>query len=350
MQDNALEIGSKRPNATTSMYLNRKKLYQKLEKERGSKVIAFVTGDRPGLETQIASDVYPLFAQHLDIIGTVPMITLVLHTRGGDTMAAWSIINLLRHFCDDYEVIVPIRAQSAGTLMCLGARKIIMTKQAILGPIDPSINNPLNPTHPANAASTLPVSVEFIQGFFSLAAEELGISDQEHKTAIFLKMAERIHPLVLGQAFRVRSQIKDLARKILSGRLDETKIDKIVAFLCADSGSHDYPIHRREAIEHGLPIDKPSPKLYELIKEIDAAIDADIQSSLPLDPPSVLGASASKKYNYTRSLVESVRGGSHSFQTEGVYSTIINPQDSLAPSIPAIQNIRQFEGWRHNQK
>ena len=183
-----------------------------------------------------------------------------------------------------------------------------------------------------------------------MAAEELGITDQAYKTAIFLKMAESIHPLVLGQAFRVRSQIQSLARKILSGRMDEGKIEKIVAFLCADSGSHDYPIHRREAREHGLPVDKPSPALYDLISEISSEIDADIQASLPLDPPSVLGASESTPYSYTRGLVESVAGGSQAFLTEGVYTSTVQQQPNSAQGVPAIRDIRQFEGWKHVQK
>lgn len=313
-------------------------------------MIAFVTGDRPGLQTQIATEVYPLFTHHLDELGPVKKISLVLHTRGGDTMAAWSIINLIRQFCDEYEVIVPLRAQSAGTLMCLGADKIIMTKQAMLGPIDPSINNPLNPTHPTNNASSLSVSVEFIQGYFALASEELGISEQEHKTGIFLKLAEKIHPLVLGHAFRVRSQIQTLARKLLIGRLDESKIEKIVAFLCADSGSHDYPIHRREAADHGLPIEKPSPELYELLKNLYNEMDADIQATVPLDPPSVLGAAKSKSYSYTRAFIESVTGGSHAFLTEGEYHSIVQPQPNSQQGVPAIQNIRKFEGWKHVSK
>lgn len=265
-------------------------------------------------------------------------------------MAAWSIINLLRHFCDNYEVIVPLRAQSAGTLICLGADKIIMTKQAMLGPIDPSINNPLNPTHPANNAASLPVSVEFIQGYFGLAAEELGISDQAHTTTIFLKLAEKIHPLVLGQAFRVRSQIQSLARKLLSGRLDEQRIEKIVAFLCADSGSHDYPIHRREAKEHGLPVEKPSVELYELIKNIHQEIEAEMQSSSKLDAAADLAGQATKDYSYTRALVESVDGGSHAFVTQGRYNSIVQPQQNSPAGIPAIQNIRSFEGWKHHAK
>jgi len=35
-------------------YADRKKLYRKVEKERESRVLAYVTGDRPGMETQIS--------------------------------------------------------------------------------------------------------------------------------------------------------------------------------------------------------------------------------------------------------------------------------------------------------
>lgn len=261
-------------------------------------------------------------------------------------MAAWSIINLVRHFCDDYEVVVPLRAQSAGTLMCLGAEKIVMTKQAMLGPIDPSITNPLNPTHPTNNAASLPVSVEFIQAFFALASDELAISDQANKTAIFLKMAEKIHPLVLGQAYRVRSQIQSLARKLLSGRMDEVKTERIVSFLCADSGSHDYPIHRREAREHGLPVETPTPALYDLIQNIYLAIDEDIQSSQRLDPSTVLGTNPTRNYSYPRAFIESVAGGSHAYLTEGIYRATVQPQPNHPQGVPAIQDIRQFEGWK----
>jgi ClpP class serine protease len=326
--------------------LARRHLYERLERERDSKVIAFITGDRPGLQMHISSEVYPLFTHHLDRIGAVPKISLFLHTRGGDTMAAWSIINLIRQFCDHYEVIVPMRAQSAGTLMCLGAKQIIMTKQAMLGPIDPSITNPLNPTHPTDTACSLSVSVEFIQGYFGLATEELGISDQQNKTAVFLKLAEKIHPLVLGQAFRVRSQIQSLARKLLAGKMDESKVESIVAFLCADSGSHDYPIHRREAESHGLPIEKPSPGLYQLIQEIYNAIEEEIQTALPLDAASFLGPSETKAYSYTRSLIESVSGGTHAFLTQGQYTMISQKRADAPDGVPAIQNLRTFEGWK----
>src|ERR1041385_5656462 len=114
--------------------------YKQLEEKRKSKLLVYITSDRRGLETQIASDILLYFANHLDKLGDSEKISLFLYTRGGSTIAAWSLVNLIRNFCKDFEVIVPFNCHSAGTLICLGANTIVMTKQATLGPIDPSTN------------------------------------------------------------------------------------------------------------------------------------------------------------------------------------------------------------------
>ena len=114
------------------LYKDRVELYKKLEKQLKSHVLVYVTGDRPGFETQIAGDTIDLFIEQLDKIGIVKKISLYLYTRGGDTAAAWNIINLLRQYCDELQVIVPHKAHSAGTIISLGANSIIMTKQATL--------------------------------------------------------------------------------------------------------------------------------------------------------------------------------------------------------------------------
>ena len=98
------------------------KIYQEIEKNRNSKVLAYVTGDRVNMEAQIASDVVDIFGKHLEKIGKTKKITLILYTLGGDTMATWNIVNLIREYCDNLEIIVPRKARSSGTIMCLGAQ------------------------------------------------------------------------------------------------------------------------------------------------------------------------------------------------------------------------------------
>lgn len=64
-------------------------------------------------------------------------LTLVLHTPGGVTNAAETIVAYLREKFADIEVIVPTYAFSAGTMISLAADRIVMGRQSQLGPIDP---------------------------------------------------------------------------------------------------------------------------------------------------------------------------------------------------------------------
>jgi hypothetical protein len=327
------------------MYAERKAKYAELEKDRGSSVIAYITSDRPGLETEIHPEVYDLFTNHLDIIGVQKKISLYLYTCGGSTLTAWSLVNLIRQFCDEFEVIVPSKARSAGTLMCLGANKIIMTKQATIGPIDPSFTTALNPAIPgASNNARFPVHVESVNGFIELCREGAGIKTPEGLTAIAMKLADNVHPLVLGQVHRAKGQIQMLARKLLSNQItDKPKVDAIIKFLCSESGSHDYTLHRRESIAMGLPAEKPSDALYKLIKSIYDDIGSELEFRTKFDPNTFLGVRPTVTYNLKRALIESVTGGSDYFATEGTLGRIA----IAGTANTQIQDQRSFDGWRH---
>ena len=99
----------------------RRVLLKKIEAARRSRALLYVTGDRQNQETIIHSEVLDHFVEHLDAIGVTKRISLILYTRGGDGMAAWSLFNLVRMFCDELEVVVPVKAHSAGTMMAIGA-------------------------------------------------------------------------------------------------------------------------------------------------------------------------------------------------------------------------------------
>jgi len=67
-------------------------------------------------------------------------LDLLLHTPGGEMAATESLIEYLRAmFGTDIRAIVPQLAMSAGTLVALACKQIIMGKQSSLGPIDPQI-------------------------------------------------------------------------------------------------------------------------------------------------------------------------------------------------------------------
>lgn len=73
--------------------------------------------------------------------GTEPAkgLVLVLHTPGGVTNAAETLVAYLRSKFERIEVIVPTLAMSAGTMISLAADLIVMGRQSQLGPIDPQM-------------------------------------------------------------------------------------------------------------------------------------------------------------------------------------------------------------------
>lgn len=338
------------------MFKDRLDNYKKIEDLRKSKLLVYITGDRSGFETQIHPEVLDYFINHLDNLKKEKKITLYLYTRGGNTLAAWSLTNLIRQFCDEFEVLIPSKAHSSGTLISLGANKIIMTKQATLGPIDPSLNSPLNPQNPqfpTNPQARVPVSVESIKGYFELAKKDLQIKNSESIANILINLSNQVHPLVLGDVYRSRTQIQMLARKLLSKQLkNETQIKKIISFLCSDSGSHDYTIYRREAKEElGLNIEKPDDNFYKIIKDIFDNIQEELELKKGFDPNILLGANNQATYSCRRALIESISGGTDVFVSEG---TLIKNTQLIqqAPNIPPVQRVivedqRKFEGWKH---
>jgi hypothetical protein len=330
----------------------RSDLFKAIEADRGSKVILYATGNRPNMEAQIANDAFDYFVHHLDKIWPeeTKKISLILHTAGGDSAAAWRIINLLRIFCDDLEVLVPNRAHSAGTLISLGCDRIVLTKQATLGPIDPSLSGPLSPAVPNNPNQRVPVSVEAVQGYLDLAKEELGIADGPALSQVLVKLTEQVHPLVLGQIFRSRNQIRALAEGLLEHQgVKKDDSDNIVDFLCSDSGSHDRTINRREAAKLGLNVEKPSPELYKLMNDLYEDIAKDMQLRSKFDAMQELAGQPQANFECQRVLIESVAGGSTQQLTKGSIRLIQN-QQQMAPNMPPMTVTGTevgvtFDGW-----
>lgn len=335
------------------VYSARRDLYRTVEAERQTKVLSFVTSDRAGMETQIAQDCIDLFVDLLDKIGPTPKISLLLHTNGGQTSAAWRLVNLIRTFCDDLEVLIPLKALSAGTLISLGADRVVMTKQAALGPIDPSLNHPLSPVIPVgNQIARVPVSVEAVRGYLDAITKDLKIKDQAALATVMVDLSNKVHPLVLGEIFRSRTQIRFLANKLIGRQVKNAlKVKQIIDFLCADSGSHDYTINRREAHELGLKIEKPSADFYQSLRSIHLSYAAEMQLLEPYSPQVVLGANSTVDYKLVRGLVESTEGGCYAFLSEGTLTKTIVPAPSPTPGLAGapqetISDQRTFEGWR----
>jgi len=184
------------------------------------------------------------------------------------------------------------------------------------------------------------VSVEAVQGYIDVVAEQLKVTDATALASIWISLSEKIHPLVLGQIFRTRSQIRTLASRLLDHQgVDKEKAAEIISFLCSESGSHDHTINRRAAVNMGLNVEKASQELYELMQAVHRSYSAELQLREPFRPDLMLAGQQSVNYSAPRLLLESLDRGSSRFVSEGFLQVDGNGQ---------IVDLRTFEGWREN--
>lgn len=237
----------------------RRQLIEKLQSVRKSKVICLWHSDRiadapiGAMTTRLASDQQPIICEHLRRLGHNPRLDLVLYTRGGDTTMPWPLVNLFRMYSDHFAVLVPFRAHSAGTLICLGADEIVMTSLGELSPIDPTTANAFNPRDKTNPQNILGISVEDITAFIELARSRVDMKGREANTAILEALTKEISPVALGNVNRVLSHIRMVGKKLLGLRRAQgeqnAKVDKIINKLTTEMYSHAHFINRSEARE-----------------------------------------------------------------------------------------------------
>ncbi len=274
------------------------KMIQKLEEIMKCRVISYVLADRlQGPQASIAMDALGLFHRHLETIGKVERIGLFIHSTGGDTMVPWPLVNLIREYCDKLIALVPHKAHSSATLICLGADEIVMTKIAQLSPVDPSVANAFNPKEEKEKGGRqIPISVEDVTAYFKLAKERADIDTPEARLGILEQLTREVHPLALGNVQRSHTMIRELSKKLLNLHMNPetdggTEVtDKIVDILTEKLYSHQHLIPRREAKELiGLKVRYANVEEENAMMELLALYREELGIGSILNPVVMLG-------------------------------------------------------------
>lgn len=283
-------------------------LIKKIEKERNSKVITYVTGDRQPFVTKVADDIIPIFAKHLEKIGKQNKISLFLYTRGGDMITPIRLIKLIRSYANEVEMLIPYRAHSAGTLISIGADKIVMGRLGELSPVDPSTGHPFNPENPANPSQKMEISVEDLNSYFLLAKEKAGVKDDQ-MVNIFEDLTAKIHPLSLGNAYRATRMAKQIVGKLLLMHFnkdhDKETIEKITNEITGDICIHGYPITRDEAESLGLKMIEPEQNMEKLMWELYEKYAERMELKKKFDPIAILGGQEMASFKFSGAFIES---------------------------------------------
>lgn len=330
---------------------DRHALISKIEKLRNSRILIYITGDREGLQTKIGVDTFPFIAEHLSRFDNPERIDLFLYSTGGITMAGYSLVNMIREYCNSFGVLVPFKALSCATLVTLGANEIIMSKMGQLSPIDPSVNHPLGPSVQIGShgeRQILPVNVEDIFNYLDLAREELKIIDVDSLERVLENLSKSIHPLVLGHGYKLREQIEFLARNLLAYHIkDEKKISFIVDNLIRGRFSHDYVFNRREAKEVlGLPIGD-CREVEKLLISLFSEYQSMLELSNPYSPEIAIGDNDELRRSFDRAIIEST-DSTHVFRSEIVFRRQNIPIPGTNITLPQVIQGIIHEGWRED--
>ncbi len=215
---------------------SRKRLISRIEQARGSRVIMLVHRQ----ETMSLLG-FPVF-KYIDVNDaeevlraihmTDPQVPLdlVLHTPGGLVLASLQIARAIRHHEGRVTVFVPHYAMSGGTLIALAADEIVMSRHAVLGPVDPQLGQ-------VAAASVLQV------------LKRKPIERTDDQTLILADQAEK--------AIR---QVRESVRELLAGRYSDDKADELARLLSEGTWTHDHPITYDDARRIGLHVSTDMPE------------------------------------------------------------------------------------------
>src|SRR5262245_37581516 len=220
----------------------RLRLLRKLERSRGSRVIALVHRQ----ETMSLLG-FPLF-RYINIEdseevlraikltdNSVP-IDLIAHTPGGLVLAAQQIAHALKNHPAKVTVIVPHYAMSGGSLIALAADEIVMDPNAVLGPVDPQVGS-------MPAASIVKV---------------LATKKPEHIDDETLILAD--------VAVKARTQVGAFVAEVLAKHLPKPKAVALATTLSDGRWTHDFPITVEMAKGLGLPVTTDMPRtVYDLM-------------------------------------------------------------------------------------
>ena len=214
----------------------RQRLIAKIEKMRKSRVILLV--HRQETMSFLGFPVYKYIDIHdsEEVLRAIQLtdddvpIDMILHTPGGLVLASLQIARALKKHKGKVTVFVPHYAMSGGTLIALSADEIVMSENAVLGPVDPQLGQ-----YPA--ASLLKLK------------ELKPIEKIDDKNLIMADIAEK-----------AINQVEEAVFELLQGNYDDGKAREIAHTLATGKWTHDYPITFEEAQKLGLKVSKDIPR------------------------------------------------------------------------------------------
>lgn len=197
----------------------------------------------------------------------IDVLEILVHSPGGHAHVAYRMARYFRNHCNRLNMLVPLTAKSAATLLCLSADSIYMGELAELGPLDVQITDELEkgkrPFSPLDEFKSMDFLREYAADFldyFVFALKERGMSVKQalHEaipavTGMMSPLYSHIDPSKVGSYRRSLAEGEEYARRLLNDAQSHFT-DEVVERLVWKYPEHAFVIDRMEALEIGLPI------------------------------------------------------------------------------------------------
>ena len=219
------EIASLGQQGNQALDVTRRKYLKKVHEHTGRNTIAYYSGwlQRPGSRDAAVNDKdISGFMLNIHRLDKTKGLDLILHTPGGDLAATESLVNYLKKMFDDnIRAIVPQLSMSAGTMIALSCKKIIMGKHSSLGPIDPQIEG---------------MPCQAVIDEFDWAQEE--ILANKDNAFLWQFIISKYHPTFLSSCMNAVDMSEQLAKKWLLESMCKGK-KNIANKICKHFSSHE---------------------------------------------------------------------------------------------------------------
>lgn len=254
-------------------------VYREIEAYRKRPLIVYATSTRSGVRAMLDGDAVSQVVEQIRAIGKGHAIDVLVHSYGGDPLAAWRIMSTLRESYEKVSVLVPFSAFSAATLLALGADEIVMHPFAALGPIDPQIQA-------RTPKGEIQFAYEDVGAFLKFVKEHVGLTEQAFLTPIMDKLFSMAEPLTIGAAQRASDLSSEIGERMLRMHMKKEKdlgrAKEIARNLNRSFLNHGDAVSRKRAKDEvGLQIADSDPKLEDLIWRAYAELDAFMELNTP---------------------------------------------------------------------
>ena len=233
----------------------------------------------PGMDGAMIIDDIPYCYRTFRNQGTtketpLPACDVIIHTFGGDPIAAYKLGQIIRDFTDDVTFLVPEYAYSAGTLLCLAGNRIRLGHYAGLSPLDIS-----------KEEVELASIDNFIQ-FAKACQKEIQdtISDDQQEICsvasdLLCQLVQQISALKVGEYYRARTLAGHYAEELLDHYMllgspnAKGRRNKIIGKLLFGAPAHEFHMDFHLCASLGLVLEEMITTESDATKHLISLLD-----------------------------------------------------------------------------